>query len=1106
MHPKLRRLFGALAFCIPLVAVTALLAWLFVEVIYKPQRYTLVFTDHEFWSEMSWLPFVDTEAYRTGEPVRYEMSDLYWLGILCGLPLLALIDRFSLTDLPLGQRIFNMFMRSLLIITLVGSLLNLNRTDFESHVATVFVVDVSESVPNEVLVQAEQYIESVYKQRMLAKDNTDSIKLITFSKRARVIPLPRDANGDGTLDGEFPKLERHPEPEKEASSELASKDTVPGEGEEPKPKEAAPGEGEVNEELREAVGQWHAGVNQHTNVQNALRLAYGVFPPEHVKRVVLITDGNQTEGDLLGEAYNARRNGVKLFSKHFPSSPKPEVLIRSVFIKDRDALRVGKPFDIELELFSTHGPDTDAANAIEALIERESLGEISGGAVQSGIQDAIAKLERECKSVDTATLLAGLSSPPDGVSLSTPGVVSTLVYESSTCLEVEFSVWQGEFKEDHNSKTIPIQKGETFVTLTSEPFNPGPVTYQINMRPKKDAKGEVLDTYGGNNTYWERLIIEGKPRILYVEGTPRRAHYLQRALEGYGESAGQNFQVEVRPAGGMPTTEEDINQFDAVILSDTPMVSQRGRTYVSYQAMNILEDYVRKRGGGFIAIGGEQAFGLGGYQDTLIEKILPVKFDANLKRKIPSLALALVIDKSGSMSEANRIELAKDAAKASVEVLRKTDRVMVIGFDDTPRTYVKLQNASNRINIIKAISKMSAGGGTNIEAALEGAYLDLAQVPAKIKHVILLSDGQSSYGSIPELVRTMNDDLITVSTIAVGNGADTVLLNQIADIGGGRSYFTNDPYSIPRIFLTETNLVSQNAIVEEPFTPYVKKSNSMIKGLSFSSAPDLLGYVTTKKKDGAEVLLTHPRHGDPVLATWRYGLGRVTVFTSDVKNRWATGWVSTRTFFPKFWSQVVRETMRRKDQTFFTMNASIKDGRGHIAVDATDDDEQFINGLVSTVKIEHPDGKKDEVDLYQTAPGLYEGDFELGVFGPYFLQASHRTLKDDGSVGSEIAESRATMPYPYPREYLATEPNTAIVNKAAEVTGGDTLNDSADNLGPTLAKLFDPEGQKVKFQEPLWHWFLYVALLLFILDVLFRRVRFWGRTEVSWEKVSGPRM
>ncbi|MDX9724024.1 MAG: VWA domain-containing protein [Myxococcota bacterium] len=974
MSPLLKRILRELLFYSFLAALWAAVVYAFLEYIWWPQNFTFSFTDHELYGWLSWVPSVDFEQFKGPEPIRLELTDLRWLGLLCALPVFILFDHWTLTDLPFLQRAFNIGMRWLLIIVLVGALLDLQRSDFESYVSTIVVVDVSESVPDEVLRQAEEYVGSIAKGAQL----NDDFKVVTFSKRPRMLRAPGPQ-------GKW-VFERHPEEE----------DTPPPSSDEDK----TPNEG--------AASLRADSVNQHTNIQDALRLAYGLFPPDHVKRLMLITDGNQTEGDLLGEAYNARTYGVRIYTKHFPYTPQPELMIRSVNIKDRDALRVGKPFEAEVELFSTF--DTEAS----------------------------------------------------------------------------FVVWQGEFKEDHNSRTIPVPAGESFITFTSEPFNPGPVKYEIRMNPK----GE--DHYKGNNIYRDRLVIEGKPRVLYVEGNQRVAHYLQRALEGYGSDAGQNFIVDVRPAGGLPNSIEDALQFDAIILSDTPVQSQKGRSYVSAQNMRVLDEYVRRHGGGFIAIGGEQAFGLGGYQDTLIEKMLPVRFEADLKREHPSLALAIAVDKSGSM-EGQKMELAKDAAKATVEVLGKNDQVMVIGFDDRPSKYVSLTRASNRMTILEKISRITPGGGTDIQPALEMAYLDLAMTAARIKHVILLTDGQAPYGTISELVRQMNNELITVSTIAVGNGADTVLLNMIADYGGGRAYFTNDPYSIPRIFLQETSMVTQNAIVEEPFGVRVLKDHSMIKGTNIGASPDLLGYVTTQKKEGAEVILANPTHNDPILATWRWGVGKTTVFTSDCKNRWATAWVSTRSFYPKFWAQVVRETMRRNEQTFFELRAELREGKGHVTVDAIDVNDEFINGLESTVKVTPPQGTPFELRLEQSAPGLYEGSFELSSFGPYYLEAVHREPGTDGKEGKEVAESRGTLSYPYPAEYFFLTPNTALVDSAVASTLG--------KVDPTVEELFDPEGQKVKVQKPMWPYFLWPALVLLMLDVLFRRVRFYGRTNVPWHKV-----
>ena len=1104
----IKRAIGGAFFYSILGAVWAGMIWLYLNHIYWPQRDMVAFTDHQFWGWLSWVPFLDTAPYLTLDPVRYELSELKWLGILCGIPFFALISRFTLTDLPWLQRGFNIFVRAALVIALVGSLLQLHRTEFETHVATIFIVDVSESVPDKTLKETQKYIQGVYDQ----KKNQDSIKLITFSKRPRLIRL---------ADGKIPELARHPEDtetlerrkrnqaqlerEKEeqekaardAAAEAAPKEDAtakdkkappkppktapkPDETEAPKEDAAALAAAEEKEALANEVAAREAttqadSVNQHTNIQAALRLAYGMFPPENLKRIVLISDGNQTEGDLLGEAFNARTYGIRIYTKHFEIKPRHEMMISHVTIKGRDNLRVDQPFEVEVEVFSTHPEELE-------YDLKHRLGEYS-------------------LSVD---------------------------------------------KSDPIRYPPKIKQGENYITLEVTPHKPGGLDYRIDLQidgcKMSDIKGNAFategckDHYFSNNYYKEKLEINDKPNILYVEGDSRRSHFLRRGLEGDGKSS--KFKVHVRRAGGLPHTIDEALQFDAIILSDAPVYDSRNnRTNVTIQQMKVLDNYVRRYGGGFIAIGGERSFGMGGYQDTLVEKLLPVSFDAKKTENQNHIGLALVIDKSGSM-QGQKMDLAKDAAKKTVEVLGKRDKVMIIGFDDTPQKYVPLQRASNRMRILNRISTIRADGGTDIEPALEVAYLDLAMASAKIKHVILLSDGQSNYGNIASLVRQMRDERITVSTVAVGSGADAVLLRQIADLGGGRFYSTTDPSSIPRIFLQETSLVTKNAVVEEPFRPRVAKKHPMTKGLSFSSAPDLLGYVTTKARRSAEVLLKEPYRGAPILATWKQGLGNATVFTSDAKNRWATAWVNTRSFYPKFWSQVVRTTMRRDKQNFLPMIAELQRGQGMITVDAIDNHDLFIKDLDSTIRIVPPQvGTCDDSEacvtqygegwycssdyrkvrraesepvywdtsreraqcftesaLTQTAPGIYEEQFDLLDFGPYYIEAVHYRPNKKGKF-QEFGRSRSTLSYPFPMEYFFLKPNRAIIDKVTQITEG--------GLDPSFAKLFDPEDQKIKRQEPLWRYFLYLALIILIIDILFRRVRFYGRTNVAWEKVAG---
>jgi uncharacterized membrane protein len=632
-------------------------------------------------------------------------------------------------------------------------------------------------------------------------------------------------------------------------------------------------------------------------------------------------------------------------------------------------------------------------------------------------------------------------------------------------VEVDLQVWQNDFKD--GNKSLKLEKGMNEIPFETAVYEPGFKVFKLEM------KVNGADHFQANNSFVHSMNVSGKPRILYVEGEMRSRYYLERALKQ------ENFDIETRGPRGIPTSIEELAGFDLVLISDVAAM------FMSESQMRLLDQYTREIGGGLIMVGGENSFGPGGYYDTYIERVLPIDFDSEKRRNTPSLALMLVIDKSGSM-KGERIELAKDAAKATVEILQKDDKVGVAAFDDGVQPLVRMQSASNRVRILSDISRLRASGGTNIASALAYAFEELAITQARLKHIILLTDGNSESGNIfSEVIPALRIENITVSTVAVGAESDTTLLRRIAEGGNGRYYYTNDPYNVPRIFTKETSTVSRSSMVEEPFRPKVTKRAQVLKGIPWESAPYLLGYVSTKAKPEAEVLMVSD-YDEPILARWRNGLGKVVVFTSDLKNRWAVEWVRWPGY-SKFWAQLIRDTMRADDTDTLAMTTTVEQDAARIVVDAIGDDDRFINDLTSTVAITGPDGKTENVQLQQTAAGRYEATVPLDAYGSYALKANH----DKG--GDTLAVSLGTISYPYPREVMFTDANTALLRRAADVGNGKT--------NPEATELYDPMGEEVKYRRELWPYFVLLALALLVLDLGLRRIRLSGETDISWDKV-----
>lgn len=171
------------------------------------------------------------------------------------------------------------------------------------------------------------------------------------------------------------------------------------------------------------------------------------------------------------------------------------------------------------------------------------------------------------------------------------------------------------------------------------------------------------------------------------------------------------------------------------------------------------------------------------------------------------------------------------------------------------------------------------------------AYEMLQQTTSKIKHVIVLSDGRSQPADHQGLASEMSDFGITVSTVAMGTGADRPLLNTIAEIGKGRYYETTDPENVPQIFTRETMQASKSAIKEDIYPPLIISDHPMFAGTVEDELPFCFGYVMAKPKPTAQVLLA-AETGDPLLAISRFGLGVGMAYTSDVTEKWGGEWLA----------------------------------------------------------------------------------------------------------------------------------------------------------------------------------------------------------------------
>jgi Ca-activated chloride channel homolog len=267
-------------------------------------------------------------------------------------------------------------------------------------------------------------------------------------------------------------------------------------------------------------------------------------------------------------------------------------------------------------------------------------------------------------------------------------------------------------------------------------------------------------------------------------------------------------------------------------------------------------------------------------------------------------------------------------------------------------------------------------------------------------------------------------------------------------------------------------------VVEELVSIVPAKRAAFLRGLSLERAPFLRGYVATRTKPSPSELLLATELGEPLLARRRLGAGHVLAWTSDLEPRWAADFMRWPKF-AAFLSQLLREHRRDEDTDRLPLSVSRRGDVVTVTVDAIDDEDTLLRGLDSTVRL--LDARGDtiaEARAEETAPGVYEASFSLATLGAFRVEAEHR--RDDLLVA--IGDARFSHPYPDEWSRLGTD-----ASRLADIAraGGGVLLESPDELFAA------PPGTAAP--APNHGWFILVALLSFLLDLLLRRTRIFER-------------
>ena len=609
-----------------------------------------------------------------------------------------------------------------------------------------------------------------------------------------------------------------------------------------------------------------------------------------------------------------------------------------------------------------------------------------------------------------------------------------------------------------------LRRGQNRLLFRDVGTAPGVATYRLVVQAEGDR---VVENDRGLGV----TRVEGRRPLLLVNASGSEGR-LAVALRGAG------LELVARAPESLPRGAGTWLEAYAGVILENVSAAALG------DALPALADQVRELGCGLLVTGGPASFGVGGYYQSALDAALPVSMEVRIEHRKMALALAVVLDRSGSMSASVRpgltkMDLANAGAIEAVRVLGAIDEITVIAVDSSPHVVVPLRVVDDVQAITNRISGIeSMGGGIYTYTGLLAAAHELDAAQPINRHVILFADAADAEepGSYQQLLAQLTGERnTTVSVVALGSDGDSdaAFLRDVAARGGGEIYFTTSPDELPRLFAQDTLLAARSSFVDQP-TGSATTSALLAITSSARAGPwvSLPGYNLTYLRPGAAGgVLTTDEYAAPVVASMQAGLGRSAAFTGQVDGEFGIpdgAWpeVAERLVTLARWT-VGQEPPRE----YF---ASVR-REGRQAVLSVERDRELAGAAPVDeleVHLVRPDGRSEVVTLQPESDERLVARVPLGSEGVYRFAA--RT-----AAGETLPIAPLAVPYSPEFEPRATADE-------GRLTLGRLARLGRGRMNPPVHEVLAGERQG-RATRSLAAWFLWAALALLLAEIVWRR-------------------
>lgn len=815
-----------------------------------------------------------------------------------------------------------------------------------------------------------------------------------------------------------------------------------------------------------------------TDYEGALNFALDKFNHPETGKIILITDGKETDGTVTSSLIGKYISQGTQIDTVYVSSTYANAEVQLVNVETPDYyVKVGAECSLTLNVLAK-----EAGNVKISMYDNDKL-------VSFGDEDSAAAYYETAVEKGTHPISVPYTFTNDGL--------HSLKFE------------------------IEIIKGDDFDD-TIEENN----AYYTHVYIQSFKKLMIIETYEGESESLVKLLQDketlGEDGIydvsVYNLTSDTVAHY---PVVGETEE------------GKVPETIDDFRAYYQIILNN---VSNSDLTKREKPIDELIYNYVYQYGGGVLTVGGndpvtgnEHMYNRSDLYGSKYQEMLPVE----AVKYTPPLGVYIIVDTSGSMtSESAAIsgELplywAKVAAAACLNALSERDYIGIMTLGSNYSDILPLTPRTKEEEIKSAITSIKeANSGTVFTDSLMHAAEQLRAAQVEKRHIILVSDGEigeeeeANCAAMAKLFYEQDD--LTVSAVVIGsadraNMVDIVTATRkegwdVTQEGGGYYQFDNNNITdVAEKMIKDLSVPEIKSINQEKFNPTVSnRISQVVQGLEMQGnrlTVSLGGYYGTKikqeVKDGDGLILTGSSLV-PIYARWKFGNGNVGSFMCDLKNSEWSEDLFTSAMGKQLVYNIIDNLMPVSDITPKEMSVDItsKNYGNHLTRYGALKNDETIKGTIITPKNnELSMNSLGEIDGCKITRALSEANkFSICEFTATESGIYTIILQKLDANGNVLAEMTDYLEFSYSKEYDLTDDKTEqdlIDNLKSIAKEGkgifvEDVNDLFINVQTTIDKVFD------------CRWLLIIsAMIIFLADIAVRKFKFKWLHEIIRSKKS----